>query len=262
MNWTPRHRPAQFAHAPPLPPGEGIIVGLRQTAVAPDHPHVMRRKGTFEKLVLVGHHQAAFPAGDVLIQLQAEDRHVTDAAELAAAIAAAVALGAILQHLHAVLVGERHDPVHVAGGAGHVDGHDDRGALGDALAQRHGIEVERVVDLTEHRNGPHLNNRAHGGHPKERRDDHFAARADPQRRQRADERPGSAVDRERMLDPVIFAGRLLEIVNMMRLLQPIIPEHGAAAHHVEQRLLLLVIEPVDPGEFLGPLEFCRLGCHF
>ena len=76
-----------------------------------------------------------------------------DAAELAALVAAADALAGILDDEQIVAPRDRHDRIHVAGGAPHMNRHDGPRARADRRLDRLGIDGYRFVDVDDQRNG-------------------------------------------------------------------------------------------------------------
>ena len=82
--------------------------------------------------------------------------------------------GGVFHHVDAVLVGNRHDFVHVGRVAIDMDRHDDLGPRRDRLSQRLGAHAPGVfLDVDEHGLGAHLASRRSRRDPGDLGHDHF-----------------------------------------------------------------------------------------
>ena len=90
-------------------------------------PLVVVSERPLVQIVVVGDDHAAVAAGDGLEDVQREAAHPADGAQLAAVVRSAGGLAGVFQHQQPALLGDRHDGVHVAGIAQHVDRHDGLG---------------------------------------------------------------------------------------------------------------------------------------
>ncbi len=92
-----------------------------------------------------------------------------------------VRLAGVLDHLEVVLFGNRHDPVHVAGLAHHVNRHDGPGVFGDSPFDVVRIElIGGGIQVGQHRERPAGQDRGDGARIRVGRGDDFVARADAQ----------------------------------------------------------------------------------
>ena len=92
----------------------------------------------------------------------------------------------------------------------HVDGEDRLRLAGDASLDVARIEVERVVDLGEHRCCTGVHDGRHRSHEGEAGHDHLVARADAESRQQDPDRARAGVDRDGVIDADQFGDALLE----------------------------------------------------
>ena len=110
----------------------------------------------------------------------------------------------------AVAAGDVAERVEIARCAEHVHGEDGLGLAGDPRLDVDRVEVERVVDLGEHRCRPGVDDRRHRRNEREPGDDDFVAGADAECRQQDPDRTGAGVDRDRMTDADQLGDAVLE----------------------------------------------------
>ncbi len=128
------------------------------------------------KLEIIRDANAAFERRDVVRIIEAEGRDTSEGADRLAAIARAQRLAAILDERQPAPRTDRHDRVHVARIA--IDGNDHHAArLGaDRALDFVRIDVERRrIDVDDDGHQAALDERPHGGRPRERRHDHLVA---------------------------------------------------------------------------------------
>ncbi len=96
--------------------------------------------------------------------------------------------------------GDRHDRVHVARGAPHMNWHDGSRARPDSGLDRLGIDRDGFVDVDDQRDRADRQHRSRGRHIGVGRDDDFVARSEPDGGHRRGERIAAARGEREMLD--------------------------------------------------------------
>ena len=137
-----------------------------------------------EQQFVVRDDAARLSAGDVLVDLETEDREIPKVSDFPSSQRSAETLRAVFQKIDAVLSCDRGDLDGVSGSAIHVDQDDAGGARCKAAA--HGIrrKAEGVVDLSEHGNRAQVDDGSDDCHPEISRYDDFLPRSDAQRGER------------------------------------------------------------------------------
>jgi len=138
-------RASEFGHATATAPGDGA--GFARCAIDPGDAEVVGGHTAFVKLLIVGDQQSALARRGVFVPLQTEHAQRAESPEPPAAKSSSVGLGAILQHRNAAPVCDRHNGLHVAGCAGHVNRHNQFGSRGDLALQVLRVHAEAVVHL-------------------------------------------------------------------------------------------------------------------
>ena len=142
------HRAHQFA-------GARAIAGKRLVVVVPPGPErVTGIDGAIDARgngVVVCGDAAAFASGHVLVEIEAEGADVADGAELASFIAAAHALAGIFDDQELAASRNRHDRIHVAGGAPHMHRNDGARPGTDSIFDGGGIDGDGFIHIHDHR---------------------------------------------------------------------------------------------------------------
>ncbi len=104
------------------------------------------------KLVVVGYQHAAFAGVDMLVIVEAKAADVAYRADRFAFVMHARCLGCVLDDFEAVLLGQRHDRVHVAGLAENMHQHDGLSARRNDLGDGGGTDVKAIfIDVGKNR---------------------------------------------------------------------------------------------------------------
>ena len=175
---------------------------------------------------VVGGDHAPFPAGGHdLVLAERPAAHMAETAHRAAAPGGAVDLGAVLDQIEAVLLGQRRHGVHVAGPAGQVHAHHRLG--GRCQRRRHGLggDVLAVpVHIREHRARAHIDDSRRGSQESAGSHHHIIPGADPQGPQREIQGHGAISQRHRVLSagesgeltlkrPALIAGPVVHLIR-------------------------------------------------
>ena len=185
------------------------------------------------------HHAALAGGGDVLRLAEGEAAGVAKRTDLAAAVFAAEALGAVLDYEDAALPRKREDWRHVGDLPVEVHHHDGPGARGERRRDR--ARVEHVVgpDVREDRARAGVGDGGRAGAEGIRRHHHVVAASDAQRLEREVERGGAGRDRERALRAKPLRKRRLELAAARA--GPVVD--AARAQHLQRLALRLRREP-------------------
>ncbi len=235
-----------------VPPGEhGLDLGHPVVMAQLRHrgrsgggrlPVRAERAAAIGQFLAAGQDEAAFPGPQNLAVLETEAPGVPERAEGLAADARAVRLAGILDHVQAVARRETQEAAGVGGPAPHVDGHDGAGPRCQLRPEVVIVEIGSCfVAVDEHRPGSGVkdwggrHHDRHGGHQ------NLITRADPESRQRAVQRCGSAGHGDRVRGAE-GAGELgFELIDVRR---------GRRRGHRVQEPAKLVHRP--PGGWPGP----------
>ena len=166
---------------------DGVVAALPVEMAGID-----RASRPFGEDVVIDRDAAAFAAGHVLVIVEAERADVPDRAQLAAFVAAADPLAGVFDDDEIAALGDRHDRVHVACGAPHMNGHDGARARSDGGLDRLRIDRDGLVDIDDQRDRADREHRSRGRHIGVGRDDHFVAGAEADGGHRRGERVASA----------------------------------------------------------------------
>ena len=173
----------------------GILPQRLDTLVVP-HGH-----GTLKAFLVIGNQNAALTCGKHLGALHGEASYVSERANLFALVGSTVCVGAVLNHLYTVLVGNSHDGIHIAGVAPNVY-HDNRlGFWGDlCLNALSGHLVGFLVyigKLGDRTNGNDRTGRCPEG---KGRHDHLVSRLNANSKQTGHNRSGTVANAQTVLD--------------------------------------------------------------
>jgi len=170
--------------------------------------------GAQVEIFVVRDDHPAFTRRHRLVEVEAEDPHVSDSAELFPAVAPARALRVVLEHLEIPFPGDRHDSVHVGRRPAHVDGDDGLRVRGQPPLDALGVQIQALVDVPGNRHCPGLQDGLVGGIERERRHDHFVAGPDIQGGQSNHKRGRSRRYAKRVGGPEIPGEFLLELPDL------------------------------------------------
>lgn len=197
----------------------GGLKGI-QAAVVADHFVVVllaaavRAKGAGQVggVVVVGDQQAAITkCPQVLAGEKGVGPSVPYGARMLTLVPRAEGLGAVFDNLEAVLVGNRHDLVHLGRVAVQMNGHEGLGVRGKSRTNGGGVDVEGVwVNIREHWGCAHTADAFGGGKKAEGRGDYFVAGADIQGTQGNNQRVGATVQADGVFDAQVRGGFILE----------------------------------------------------
>ena len=156
-------------------------------------------------------HAAIAEAAEVLGRKKTERAQVAHRANLPATEGRAHRLRGVLDHGQAVRLGQALRAVHVRRLAEQMHRDDRLGVAGDAPLGGGKVDVEiGVKRVDEHRRRTGAGHRAGGREKRERRAQHFVARADAQRHQREQQRVGARADADGVPRPDRLGGERLE----------------------------------------------------
>ncbi len=185
---------------------------------------------------------------EVLARVEAEGRHVPDAADAPALVLGAVRLARVLDDEQIVFVRDGEDGVEVRRLAVEVDGHDGPGARGDrALDEPRIHRVARGIDVHEHGLGARVADGGHRRHERVGDGDHLVPGADAAGEEREVQRaragvhpggePGAHVGRELLLerDHLVAEGELATVEDARRGLEKVGLERAVLGFQIQER---------------------------
>ena len=127
---------------------DGLLTAGPVELAAVDHAADAHRR-----VVVVRDGRAAFACAHVLVIVEAEGADIADAAAHAAFVGAADALAGVFDHQQVVLFSDRHQGVHVADKAPHMDGDDSLRVRADGGFDGLRIKRQRIIDIDDDGNG-------------------------------------------------------------------------------------------------------------
>src|ERR1039457_2894557 len=215
------------------------------------HGDVVEADGTFEEIRIVGGYGATFARGDGLALLQAVDSDIAHRAERTSVVTGADALAAILQHLKAVLAGDREDGAYGGWVALQMNSHDHLGLRRDAMLDIGGIDVERLVDFGKDGQCPNLDHGGIAGVPGPGGNDDLVAGSHFERCHGGMQRGGAGSHGQRILR--LHAGGVLILEDRdLRLFERVGEAEGLAALEDIRELRLFLVVVVERSPIGGP----------
>src|SRR5437867_149076 len=162
---------------------------------AADPAAVVDGAAGFGQIIIAGGDDSAFAGGEIFARLKGEGAQIADGAGGAVVVARAMGVGGVFDDSQLVLLGDRHDRIHVGDLAGEMDGNDGAGATCDSGLDGARIDVEGFnVDVREDGDGVGFDDGGGGREKGVGRDDHLILGADSGGQQRYAQGNGAVDD--------------------------------------------------------------------
>ena len=207
-----------------------------------DEPKIVIPDGADIELLIVGEQHAALAAGDHLVRLKTCNGDIAKAAEELAVIAAAKRLRAVLNDDQVMCTRDADDLVHLRRRALVMNRNDRLRFRGDLPFKIGGIHVQIVTNVCKNRRSPHGYEHAIIRIPRETGDDHLVAGADARRSNRAQQRSGTAGNRQSIFAVQPFLKHLLERLDLLRVANAVMAERALLTDDVRQLVQLLLTD--------------------
>ncbi len=164
------------------------------------------------QLIVIGGDHATFTRGEILVGIETETGQRTGgAADHSALVTRTGSMRGIFDDDQTVLLGNRFDAIHIARQAAKVHGDDGLRARRDDFLNVGRIDIERDrIDVGKHGPGADMHDHIGGGRKRQRRRDHFVARADVIDEQCQMQRRRARIDGQRVLVVDVFGKHLLK----------------------------------------------------
>ncbi len=191
----------------------------------------MQRDRPGREIRIAGGDHPTLARGEHLVHLEAERVDPAAGPDLDTVVPGSEGLGTVLDHRYSVRVRDVHDGRQRHRKPAPVHGHDGLRARRDAAFDAGGADLQVIVDIGEHRNGPRRHHRVGAADERRRREDHLVTRSHSERPQGDDEGGRPRADPEGVSDAQAGGKRPFQRLGGPGHLRPVVPERRAPLQH-------------------------------